>query len=114
MSRSCLRWLLELLTSTIGLFGLSIGLLKEPCSGLSSFLASILVPYHGWRISHRTHHQNHGHMCEKIYKSLDKPTQFFRFTLSLVMLAYPFYLVKTESKNGALGVFFCHGMEEVL
>eukprot|EP00798_Chlamydomonas_sp_ICE-L_P019522 gene19522-26197_t len=25
--------------------------------------ASILVPYHGWRISHRTHHANHGH-CE--------------------------------------------------
>ncbi|KAI7995187.1 Omega-3 fatty acid desaturase, endoplasmic reticulum [Camellia lanceoleosa] len=22
---------------------------------------SILVPYHGWRISHRTHHQNHGY-----------------------------------------------------
>ena len=24
--------------------------------------ASILVPYHGWRISHRTHHANHGHV----------------------------------------------------
>ena len=24
--------------------------------------SSILVPYHGWRISHRTHHQNHGHV----------------------------------------------------
>lgn len=23
--------------------------------------SSILVPYHGWRISHRTHHSNHGH-----------------------------------------------------
>nr|CAB3496243.1 unnamed protein product [Digitaria exilis] len=23
--------------------------------------SSILVPYNGWRISHRTHHQNHGH-----------------------------------------------------
>ncbi|KAH0896706.1 hypothetical protein HID58_046274, partial [Brassica napus] len=33
------------------------------------------------------------HMSEKIYKSLDKPTRFFRFTLPLVMLAYPFYLV---------------------
>ncbi|KAF2607632.1 hypothetical protein F2Q68_00045153, partial [Brassica cretica] len=32
-------------------------------------------------------------MSEKIYKSLDKPTRFFRFTLPLVMLAYPFYLV---------------------
>ncbi|GKV03613.1 hypothetical protein SLEP1_g15888 [Rubroshorea leprosula] len=24
--------------------------------------SSILVPYHGWRISHMTHHQNHGHV----------------------------------------------------
>ncbi|PWZ37023.1 Temperature-sensitive sn-2 acyl-lipid omega-3 desaturase (ferredoxin), chloroplastic [Zea mays] len=24
--------------------------------------SSILVPYNGWRISHRTHHQNHGHV----------------------------------------------------
>ena len=24
--------------------------------------SSILVPYHGWRISHRTHHLNHGHV----------------------------------------------------
>ncbi|OMO49735.1 Fatty acid desaturase, type 1 [Corchorus olitorius] len=22
--------------------------------------SSILLPYHGWRISHRTHHQKHG------------------------------------------------------
>jgi acyl-lipid omega-3 desaturase len=24
--------------------------------------ASILVPFHGWRISHRKHHANHGHV----------------------------------------------------
>ena len=24
--------------------------------------SSILVPYHGWRVSHRTHHQHHGHV----------------------------------------------------
>ena len=24
--------------------------------------SSILVPYHGWRVSHRTHHGNHGHV----------------------------------------------------
>lgn len=24
--------------------------------------SAILVPYHGWRISHRTHHGNHGHV----------------------------------------------------
>lgn len=41
--------------------------------------SSILVPYHGWRISHRTHHTNHGHVendeswhpiTERIYKDL--------------------------------------------
>ncbi|CAH8284159.1 unnamed protein product [Eruca vesicaria subsp. sativa] len=73
--------------------------------------SSILVPYHGWRISHRTHHQNHGHvendeswhpMSEKIFKTLDKPTRFFRFTLPLVMLAYPFYLwARSPGKKGS-------------
>jgi fatty acid desaturase len=24
--------------------------------------SSILVPYHGWRVSHRKHHGNHGHV----------------------------------------------------
>lgn len=24
--------------------------------------STILVPYHGWRISHRKHHTNHGHV----------------------------------------------------
>lgn len=24
--------------------------------------SSILVPYHGWRVSHRSHHGNHGHV----------------------------------------------------
>ncbi|KAG2394906.1 Omega-3 fatty acid desaturase [Vigna angularis] len=36
-------------------------------SKLNSFVGHILhslilVPYNGWRISHRTHHQNHGHV----------------------------------------------------
>ncbi|XP_016649788.1 PREDICTED: omega-3 fatty acid desaturase, chloroplastic [Prunus mume] len=68
--------------------------------------SSILVPYHGWRISHRTHHQNHGHvendeswhpLSEKVYKTLDKATQILRFTLPFPMLAYPFYLVSLLS-----------------
>ncbi|PWA73084.1 sn-2 acyl-lipid omega-3 desaturase (ferredoxin), chloroplastic [Artemisia annua] len=63
--------------------------------------SSILVPYHGWRISHRTHHQNHGHvendeswhpLSEKTFKSLDWITRTLRFTLPFPMLAYPFYL----------------------
>ncbi|GAB2226393.1 hypothetical protein Drorol1_Dr00022197 [Drosera rotundifolia] len=61
----------------------------------------ILVPYHGWRISHRTHHSNHGHVendeswhpwTEKLYKSLDKLTIMLRFTAPFPLLAYPFYL----------------------
>ncbi|KAL6503763.1 Omega-3 fatty acid desaturase, chloroplastic [Orobanche gracilis] len=63
--------------------------------------SSILVPYNGWRISHRTHHQNHGHaendeswhpLPEKIFKNLDNVTKKLRFTLPFPMLAYPIYL----------------------
>ncbi|XP_047270676.1 omega-3 fatty acid desaturase, endoplasmic reticulum-like isoform X4 [Capsicum annuum] len=60
----------------------------------------ILVPYHGWRISHKTHHQNHGNveadeswMSEKLYKNLDFATKFFRFKIPFPLLAYPIYLV---------------------
>ncbi|ONI24640.1 hypothetical protein PRUPE_2G251800 [Prunus persica] len=73
--------------------------------------SSILVPYHGWRISHRTHHQNHGHvendeswhpLSEKVYKTLDKATQMLRFTLPFPMLAYPFYLwSRSPGKSGS-------------
>ncbi|KAK9913743.1 hypothetical protein M0R45_037552 [Rubus argutus] len=73
--------------------------------------SSILVPYHGWRISHRTHHQNHGHvendeswhpLNEKTFKSLDKATQTLRFTLPFPMLAYPFYLWgRSPGKQGS-------------
>ncbi|KAI4328700.1 hypothetical protein L6164_021035 [Bauhinia variegata] len=73
--------------------------------------SSILVPYHGWRISHRTHHQNHGHvendeswhpLSEKIYKSLDDMTKILRFTLPFPMLAYPIYLWRrSPGKSGS-------------
>ncbi|XP_022764989.1 omega-3 fatty acid desaturase, chloroplastic-like isoform X2 [Durio zibethinus] len=73
--------------------------------------SSILVPYHGWRISHRTHHQNHGHvendeswhpLSEKIYKSLDNATRLLRFTLPFPMLAYPIYLWgRSPGKKGS-------------
>ncbi|KAJ4827778.1 fatty acid desaturase (DSD1) [Turnera subulata] len=72
---------------------------------------SILVPYHGWRISHRTHHQNHGNvendeswvpLPEKIYKNLDSSTRIFRFTVPLPMLAYPIYLwTRSPGKEGS-------------
>ncbi|KAL6204411.1 hypothetical protein ACLB2K_021679 [Fragaria x ananassa] len=63
--------------------------------------SAILVPYNGWRISHRTHHQNHGHvendeswvpLTEKIYTSLDESTRKFRFRVPYPIFAYPFYL----------------------
>ncbi|XVF76833.1 hypothetical protein PTKIN_Ptkin13bG0298600 [Pterospermum kingtungense] len=73
--------------------------------------SSILVPYHGWRISHRTHHQNHGHvendeswhpLSEKIYRSLDNVTQTLRFMLPFPMLAFPVYLwMRTPGKTGS-------------
>ncbi|CAI9298033.1 unnamed protein product [Lactuca saligna] len=73
--------------------------------------SAILVPYHGWRISHRTHHQNHGHVendeswvpiPEKTYKSLDASTKFFRFKIPFPMFAYPLYLLKrSPGKSGS-------------
>ncbi|KQK14478.1 omega-3 fatty acid desaturase, chloroplastic [Brachypodium distachyon] len=73
--------------------------------------SSILVPYHGWRISHRTHHQNHGHvdkdeswhpLPEKLYRSLDSSTRKLRFALPFPMLAYPFYLwSRSPGKSGS-------------
>ncbi|RZB50920.1 omega-3 fatty acid desaturase, endoplasmic reticulum [Glycine soja] len=73
--------------------------------------SSILVPYHGWRISHRTHHQNHGHvekdeswvpLTEKVYKNLDNMTRMMRFTLPFPIFAYPFYLwSRSPGKEGS-------------
>nr|AAA86690.1 delta-15 lineoyl desaturase [Limnanthes douglasii] len=73
--------------------------------------SSILVPYHGWRIRHRTHHQNHGHvendeswhpMSEKLFRSLDKIALTFRFKAPFPMLAYPFYLwERSPGKTGS-------------
>ncbi|XP_061348836.1 omega-3 fatty acid desaturase, chloroplastic-like isoform X2 [Gastrolobium bilobum] len=73
--------------------------------------SSILVPYHGWRISHRTHHQNHGHvendeswhpLPEKIFRSLDNVTRTLRFKVPFPMLAYPVYLwSRSPGKTGS-------------
>jgi omega-3 fatty acid desaturase (delta-15 desaturase) len=55
------------------------------------------------RISHRTHHQNHGHvekdeswhpLPERLYKSLDFMTKKLRFTMPFPLLAFPLYLVR--------------------
>ncbi|KAJ6803707.1 omega-3 fatty acid desaturase, chloroplastic-like [Iris pallida] len=71
----------------------------------------ILVPYHGWRISHRKHHQNHGHvendeswhpLTEKTYKSLEFFTWKMRFTVPFPIFAFPVYLWKrSPGKRGS-------------
>ncbi|KAB2021082.1 hypothetical protein ERO13_D07G108400v2 [Gossypium hirsutum] len=73
--------------------------------------SSILVPYHGWRISHRTHHQNHGNvekdeswvpMPENIYKKLDTSTRLLRFTVPFPLFAFPVYLWhRSPGKEGS-------------
>ena len=72
--------------------------------------ASILVPYHGWRISHRTHHSNHGHVendeswhpvAKHLYEKMDGWGKAGRLSLPWAMLAYPFYLMKrSPGKTG--------------
>lgn len=73
--------------------------------------SSILVPYHGWRISHRTHHQNHGHVendeswhpvTESQYRGMDAMSRAGRLSLPWAMLAYPFYLwTRSPGKKGS-------------
>ncbi|KPQ37685.1 MAG: omega-3 fatty acid desaturase (delta-15 desaturase) [Phormidesmis priestleyi Ana] len=59
----------------------------------------ILVPYHGWRISHRTHHANTGNIdtdeswypiSKQTYDGMDSSAKLLRF--GFFLLAYPFYL----------------------
>lgn len=73
--------------------------------------SSILVPYHGWRISHRTHHANHGHVekdeswhpwPETLYRSVPNSTRMLRYTAPFPLFAYPFYLAWREpGKKGS-------------
>ncbi|MEM6451114.1 MAG: DUF3474 domain-containing protein [Cyanobacteria bacterium P01_D01_bin.105] len=59
----------------------------------------ILVPYHGWRISHRTHHANTGNidtdeswypMSKDMYDEMSPSARALRF--GFFLFAYPFYL----------------------
>ncbi len=69
----------------------------------------ILVPYHGWRISHRTHHANTGNIdtdeswypvSESYYDKMSGIEKFLRYKLFL--LAYPIYLFKrSPGKTGS-------------
>lgn len=64
----------------------------------------ILVPFHGWRISHRTHHANTASLetdeswypvSQSKYERMPWYEKLFRFNLPL--LAYPLYLFKRSS-----------------
>jgi omega-3 fatty acid desaturase (delta-15 desaturase) len=69
----------------------------------------ILVPYHGWRISHRTHHKNTGNVdndeswypvSETYYQEMSLAEKIVRYYAFL--LAYPVYLfMRSPSKEGS-------------
>ncbi len=69
----------------------------------------ILVPYHGWRISHRTHHANTGNIdhdeswypvSESQYRQMSWYEKLARYHLFL--LIYPLYLFKrSPNKSGS-------------
>eukprot|EP00887_Chlorella_sp_A99_P006597 scaffold3.g6597.t1 len=73
--------------------------------------SSIMVPYHGWRISHRTHHANHGHVendeswtptTESLYTKLDFASKLGRVLFPIPLFAYPFYLFnRSPGKTGS-------------
>jgi len=73
--------------------------------------SAILVPYHPWRISHRKHHSNHGHvendeswhpLSKSIYDGLDGQAQIGRFKFPIPLFAYPIYLIKgVPGKEGS-------------
>ncbi|MFQ4138322.1 fatty acid desaturase [Nodosilinea sp. PGN35] len=76
----------------------------------------ILVPYHGWRISHRTHHANTGNIDtdeswypvdESTYRAMPWPQKLVRFYGAL--FAYPFYLFFRSS--GRSGSHFMPGSD---
>lgn len=69
----------------------------------------LLVPYHGWRISHRTHHKNTGNIdndeswypvTESQYKVMPREQKIGRYNMFL--LAYPVYLfMRSPNKQGS-------------
>ena len=69
----------------------------------------ILVPFHGWRISHRTHHNNTGNIdtdeswypvTETQYRQMAWYEKLLRF--QLILFLYPLYLFKrSPGKQGS-------------
>ena len=73
----------------------------------------ILVPYHGWRISHRTHHANTGNIdtdeswypiSKQTYDGMDSSAKLLRF--GFFLLAYPFYLFFPLARSSGLSFFY--------
>jgi len=70
---------------------------------------SILVPFHGWRLSHRTHHNNTGNIdtdeswypvTETQYRQMAWYEKLLRF--QLILFLYPLYLLKrSPGKQGS-------------
>ncbi|KAJ9521241.1 hypothetical protein QJQ45_022979 [Haematococcus lacustris] len=73
--------------------------------------SSILVPYHGWRISHREHHSNHGHVendeswhpvTKSLYDDMHPMARVGRLSLPWSLFAFPFYLwQRSPGKTGS-------------
>lgn len=71
--------------------------------------APILVPFHGWRVSHRKHHEHHNHVDhdhswrpvpKSLFVGYEGVSKIMRFSSALLVL-YPFYLVlDTEFTSG--------------
>ena len=68
--------------------------------------APLLVPYHGWRISHRTHHTVHGDadreetwypMTESEFRAMPAYVRVLRFTPMMLWL-FPFYLFRRSPR----------------
>jgi acyl-lipid omega-3 desaturase len=69
----------------------------------------LLVPYHGWRISHRTHHNNTGNMdkdeswypiSKSDYDKMDSLSKFVRF--KIILFVFPIYLfVRSPLRDGS-------------
>ena len=66
----------------------------------------LLVPYHGWRISHRTHHTVHGDadreetwypMTENEFRTMPAYVRVLRFT-PLMLWLFPFYLLRRSPR----------------
>jgi len=73
--------------------------------------SSILVPFAGWQISHRTHHSNHGNvetdeswypLAKAVYDKADFLGKLGRYNPLGMLIAYPVYLwARTPPKKGS-------------